>query len=70
MGAGISSFKGWGKYILSNSLQRAIDLCIVGRRSIHACATEKRNNDINLRQERYGNDRIKRKAAEVFMRFR
>jgi hypothetical protein len=41
LGAGISSFKSWGKHILSNCLQRAIDLCIVGRSFTHACATEK-----------------------------
>jgi hypothetical protein len=41
LGAGISSFKSWGKHILSNCLQRAIDLCIVRRRFTHAFATEK-----------------------------
>jgi hypothetical protein len=43
--ADISSLKSGGKHILSNGLQRAIDLWIVGRRLSHA---EKRSNDRNF----------------------
>ena len=70
LAADISSLKGGGKHILSNCLQSAIDLWIVGRRFSHA---EQRSNvkifDKKIMVMTVLNS-IKRKAAEVFIRFR